>query len=63
MQTHDYITKLFCLQVKGDFTLELRWDCSEANWAADSLTRPERTEHARISQAAFNRLSEIWGGG
>ena len=63
MQTHDYITKLFCLQVKEDLTLELRWDCSEANWATDSLTRPERTEHVRLSQAAFNRLSEIWGGG
>ena len=55
-QTHDLITKLFRLQVKEDFTLELRWVCSEVNWAADSLTRPELTEHVRLSQAAFNRL-------
>ena len=61
-QTHDLITKLFWLQVKEDFILELRWVCSEANWAADSLTRPERTENVRLSQAAFNRLSETWGG-
>ena len=62
-QTHDLITKLFWLQVKEDFTLELRWVCSEANRTADSLTRPERTEHVRLSQAAFDRLSETWGGG
>ena len=62
-QTHNLITKLFWLQVKEDFTLELRWVCSEANWAADSLTRPERTEHARLSQPAFNRLWKTWGGG
>ena len=37
--------------------------CSEANWAADSLTRPEGTEHARLSQAAFDRLWGTWGGG
>ena len=55
-QTHDLITKLFWLQVKQDFTLELRWVCSEANWVADSLTRPERTEHVRLSQATFDRL-------
>ena len=60
--THDLITKLFWLQVKEDFTLKLRWVCSEANWAADSLTRPERTEHVRLSQAAFDRLWETWGG-
>ena len=60
--THDLITKLFCLQVKEDFTLELRWVCSEANWATDSLTRPERTEHVRLSQATFDRLWETWGG-
>ena len=59
-QTHDLITKLFWLQVKEDFTLELRWVRSEANWAADSLTRPERTEHVRL--AAFDRLWETWGG-
>ena len=62
-QTHDLITKLFWLQVKEDFTLELRWVCSEANWAADSLTRLERTEHVRLSQAAYDRLWETWGGG
>ena len=55
-QTHDLITKLFWMQVKGYFTLELRWVCSEANWAADSLTRPERTEHVRLSQVTFDRL-------
>ena len=49
--------------VKEDFTPELRWVCSEANWAADSLTRPERTEHVRLSQAAFDRLWGTWGGG
>ena len=57
-QTHDLIMKLFWLQVKEDFTLELRWVCSEANWAADSLTRPEHTEHVRLSQTTFNRLWE-----
>ena len=62
-QTHDLITKLFWLQVKEDFTPELRWLCSEANWAADRLTRPERTEHVRLSQAAFDRLWGTWGGG
>ena len=62
-QTHDLITKLFWLQVKEDFTPELRWVCSEANWAADSLTRLERTEHVRLSQAAFDRLWETWRGG
>ena len=62
-QTHDLITKLFWLQVKEDFTPELRWVCSEANWAADSLTRPERTEHVRLSQAVFDRLWGTWGGG
>ena len=61
-QTHDLITKLFWLQVKEDSTLELRWVCSEANWAADSLTRPERMEHARLSRAVFDRLWETWGG-
>ena len=60
--THDLITKLFWLQVKEDFTLKLRWVCSEANWAADSLTRPERTEHVRPSQATFDRLWVTWGG-
>ena len=60
--THDLITKLFWLQVKEDFTRKLRWVCSEANWAADSLTRPERTEYVRLSQAAFDRLWETWGG-
>ena len=60
--THDLITKLFWLQVKEDITLKLRWVCSEANWAADSLTRPERTEHVRLFQAAFDRLWETWGG-
>ena len=30
---------------------------------ADSLTRPERTEHVRLSQAAFDRLWGTWGGG
>ena len=55
-QTHDLITKLFWLQVKEDFTLELRWVCSEAKWAADSLTRPERMEHVRLFQATFDRL-------
>ena len=59
---HDLITKLFWLQVKEDFTLELRWVWSEANWAADSLTRPERMKHVKLSQAAFNRLWETWGG-
>ena len=62
-QTHDLITKLFWLQIKEDFTLGLRWVCSEAKRAADSLTRPERTEHVRLSQAAFNRLWETWRGG
>ena len=62
-QTHDRIAKLFWLQVKEDFTRELRWVCSEVNWAVNSLTRPERTEHVRLSQAAFNRLWKIWGGG
>ena len=62
-QTHDLITKIFWLQVKEDFTPELRWVCSEANWEADSLTRPGRTEHVRLSQAAFDRLWETWGGG
>ena len=61
-QTRDLITKRFWLQVKEDFTLKLRWVCSEENWAADSLTRPERTEHVRLSQAAFDRLWETWGG-
>ena len=60
-QTHDLITKIFWLQAKEDFTLELRWVWSEANWAADSLIRQERTEHVRLSQAAFNRLRETWG--
>ena len=60
--THDLITKLFWLQVKENFTLKLRWVCSESNWAADSLTKPERTEHVRLSQAAFDRLCETWGG-
>ena len=27
------------------------------------MTRPERTEHVRLSQAAFDRLWETWGGG
>ena len=58
-QTHDLITKLFWLQMKEDFTLELRW----ANWAADILTRPERTEHVRLPQAAFDRLWKHGGGG
>ena len=62
-QTHDLITELFWLQVEEDLTLELRWVCSEANWAADSLTRPERTEHVRLSQATFTRLQETRGGG
>ena len=62
-QTHDLITKLFWLQGKEGFTLELRWVCSEANLAADSLARPKRTEYVRLSQAAFNRLWETWGGG
>ena len=62
-QTHEFITKLFWLQIKEDLTLELRWVCSEANWAADSLTRPERTEHVRLSQATFDRLWKTLGGG
>ena len=61
-QTHDLITKLFWMQEKEDFTLELRWVCSEANWAPDSLTRPERTAHVRLSHATFDRLWETWGG-
>ena len=60
--THDLLTKLFWLQVIEEFTVELRWVCSEANWAADSLTRPERTEHVRLSQAVFDKLWETWGG-
>ena len=62
-QTHNLITKLSWFQVKEDFTLELRRACSEANRAADSLTRPERTEHVSLSQVAFNKLWKIWGGG
>ena len=54
--THDLITKLFWLQVKEDFTPELHWVCSEANWEANSLTRPERTEHVKLSQTASDRL-------
>ena len=61
-QTHDLITKIFWLQVKENFTLELRWVCSKVNPAVDSLTGPERTEHVRLYQAAINRLWEIWGG-
>ena len=49
----DLITKLFCLQVKEDFTLDLRWVCSEAT---------ECKEHVGLSQAAFNRLWETWEG-
>ena len=30
---------------------------------ADSLTRPERTKHVRLSQAAFDRLCGTRGGG
>ena len=26
------------------------------------MTRPERTEHVRLSQIAFDRLWETWGG-
>ena len=48
-QTHDLITKLFWHQVEKYLTLEPRWICSEENWAADSLTRPEHTEHVRLS--------------
>ena len=62
-QTHDLITKLFWLQVKEDFTLEFCWVSSETNRAADSLARPERTEHVWLPQAAFNRLWETCGGG
>ena len=62
-QTHDFIRKLFWLQVKEDFTPELRWVCSEAKWKADNLTRPERTEHVKLSQTASDRLWETWGGG
>ena len=62
-QTHDLITELLWLQVKENFPPELRWVYSEANWAADSLTRPERTEHVRLSQAAFDRLWGTWEGG
>ena len=53
-QTHDLITK--------HADPELRWVCSEANWEADSLTTPERTKRVRLSQAAFDRLWETWGG-
>ena len=59
-QTHDLTTKLYWLQVKENFTLDLRWIRSEANWAADSLTRPERMEHVRLSQTALNRLWKTW---
>ena len=64
-QTHDLIAKLFWLQVKDDFTLELSRICLlvEANWTANSLTRPERVEYVRLPQAAFNRLWETWEGG
>ena len=62
-QTSDLIAKLFWLHVKEDFTLEFRWVCLEASWAADSLTKPERMEHVRLSQAAFNRLWKTSGGG
>ena len=31
--------------------------------AAERLTRLEHTERVRLSQAAFNRLWETWGGG
>ena len=48
-QTHNLIRKLFWHQVEEGLTLERRWVCSEENWAADSLTRPEHTEHARLS--------------
>ena len=61
-QTHDLITKLFWLQVKEDFTPELRWVCSKANWEADNLTRSERTEQVKLSQTASDRLWETWGG-
>ena len=60
--THNLITKLFWLQVKEDFTLELRLVCLEANWSGDRLARPERTKHVRLSQSAFDRLWETWGG-
>ena len=59
-QTEDLITQtLLAVSKRRD----LRWVCSEVNWAADSLTRPEHTEHVRLSQAAFDRLWETWGGG
>ena len=61
-QTHDLFTMLFWLQVTEDFTLELRWICSEANWVADSLTRLDSTKHVRLSQAAFNKLWKTWRG-
>ena len=53
---------LVWLQVGEDLTLELRWVCSEENWAADSSARPEHTEHARLSLTAFDRLWKAWGG-
>ena len=62
-QTHDLLTKLFWLQVKEDFTLELRWVCSEVNWAADNLTRPERTKHVRLSRRRSIGCGKPWGGG
>ena len=44
-QTHDRIKKLTWHQLEEDLTLELRWVCPEEN----CLTRPEHTEHARLS--------------
>ena len=48
-QTQDPITKLFWHQVKEDLALELRWICSEENWAVGSLTKPKHTEYNRLS--------------
>ena len=44
-QTHDLIKKLIWNQLEEDLTPELRWVWSEEN----CLTRPEHTEHARLS--------------
>ena len=53
---HDIIVQLFWLQVDADFTLELRWVCSEENKEADDLSRPGAEHYAGLESKLFGQL-------
>ena len=61
----EYITqlckKLFWLQLKGQFKLQLEWVPSKQN-EADGITRVKVDDDIRLNRGAFGEILQKWGG-